>query len=140
MKTNVIQFPPSLSNIVWRVSAIDKLGKVLRVKCDESNVEMKVKGQLDSVTRVSIDDEVLLHSVAMPIVIGRLAAPQDFPAASVTNNNGTVVLNGEQKVCVKTKNGSIAINGNGEIQLEGKLFNADIEQDLSLQGWPIRLN
>lgn len=140
MKTNVVQFPPSLSNIVWRVSAIDKLGKVLRVKCDESKVEMKVKGQLDSVTRVNIDDEVLLHSVATPIVIGRLAAPQDFPAASVTNNNGTVVLNGEQKVCVKTKNGSIAINGNGEIQLEGKLLNADIEQDLSLQGWPIRLN
>ncbi|PCK29710.1 hypothetical protein [Pseudoalteromonas piscicida] len=140
MKSNVVQFPQSLNSTVWRVSAIDELGKILRVKCHEANVELNVQGQLDSVCRAAIDDEVLLHSVEMPVVIGRLSSHKDFPAAAISDNNGTVVLSAQQKVCVKTKNGSIAINGNGEIYLEGKLLNADIEQDLSLQGWPIRLN
>lgn len=131
--------PPS--NEVVAVSKVDKHGVVLSVVCNYRNKTLPVLGQLETLTRCCVGDEVLVkHTLNGAVIIGKLLADAQPPAAKLYDKQGHVTLSAEQSITLDTQRGSIEVCADGTIVLDGSAISATSEQDLTLVGWPIRLN
>ncbi|KZN44530.1 hypothetical protein L1077_17980 [Pseudoalteromonas luteoviolacea] len=140
MHSHNLAYLPAASQLVASVLLVDEVGKIVSVMLANSGREVDVVGQLESVSRAQKGDQVVLLSIKEPVVIGKLATSGSFPCAKFDDNRGKVSIKADQSICIKTPKGSIEIYGDGSILLEGDSLSAETKKDLSLQGWPIRLN
>ncbi|TGE83978.1 hypothetical protein C7Y70_08335 [Pseudoalteromonas sp. KS88] len=121
------------------VSRIDSFGRIKAVVINDA--EHPIIAQGAHVSSAEIGANVLLmHTVQGFIVTALLAQPEQAPAAQINNAQGHIVISAKQSVSLQTAKGSIEVFADGTIVLEGQDITANSEQDLTLAGWPIRLN
>lgn len=121
------------------VSCVDSLGRIKAVEMND--IEQPVIAQGAHVSAAEVGANVLLvHTAHGFIVTALLAQPEQAPAAQINNAQGHIVIEAQQSVSLQTAKGSIEVFADGTIVLEGQDITANSEQDLTLAGWPIRLN
>ena len=121
------------------VSKVDEFGRVKGVTVN--NDEQSVVAQAAHITPCQVGDTVLLtHTGQGFIVTGLLANEDQAPAAFIQNSQGHIVIEAQQSISLQTAKGTIEVFADGTIVLEGRDITANSEQDLTLAGWPIRLN
>ncbi|MDQ9090414.1 hypothetical protein RC083_02265 [Pseudoalteromonas haloplanktis] len=121
------------------VSGIDSFGRIKAVVIND--IEYSIVAQGAHVSTAEIGANVLLaHTGQGFIVTALLAQPDQAPAAQINNAQGHIVIAAQQSVSLQTAKGSIEVFADGTIVLEGQDITANSEQDLTLAGWPIRLN
>lgn len=121
------------------VSSIDSFGRIKAVVMND--IEQPIIAQGAHVSTAEIGANVLLvHTAHGFIVTTLLAQPEQAPAAQINNAQGHIVIEAQQSVSLQTAKGSIEVFADGTIVLEGQDITANSEQDLTLAGWPIRLN
>ncbi|MBB1335265.1 MULTISPECIES: hypothetical protein [unclassified Pseudoalteromonas] len=121
------------------VSRVDSFGRVKAVLIN--NVEHQVIAQGAHVSIAEVGANVLLvHSAQGFIVTALLAQADQVPAAQINNSQGHIVIEAQQSISLQTAKGSVEVYADGTIVLEGQDITANSEQDLTLAGWPIRLN
>ena len=121
------------------VSKVDEFGRVKGVTVN--NDEQSVVAQAAHITPCQVGDTVLLtHTPQGFIVTGLLANEDQAPAALIKNSQGHITIEAQQSISLQTAKGTIEVFADGTIVLEGRDITANSEQDLTLAGWPIRLN
>ena len=121
------------------VSKVDEFGRVKGVTIN--NNEHSVVAQAAHITPCKVNDTVMLSHTAQGFVVtGLIANEQQAPAALIKNSQGHITIEAQQSISLQTAKGTIEIFADGTIVLEGKDITANSEQDLTLAGWPIRLN
>jgi len=128
---------PEIATVV----AIDPQGRVEQINLLARNLQQDVLAQAKHITRATIGDSVLVqHTLQGWIVIAQLAGNDDSPAALMTDHDGHVKVNGAKSVTLSTEKGTIEVHNDGKIVLNATELNANSERDLTIAGWPIRLN
>ncbi|MBB1403308.1 hypothetical protein [Pseudoalteromonas sp. SG45-1] len=121
------------------VSKVDEFGRVKSVTIN--NDEHSVVAQAAHITPCQVGDTVLLtHTAQGFIATGLLASEGQVPAALIKNSQGHITIEAQQSISLQTAKGTIEVFADGTIVLEGRDITANSEQDLTLAGWPIRLN
>ncbi|NMR26339.1 hypothetical protein HH219_12480 [Pseudoalteromonas sp. NEC-BIFX-2020_015] len=124
---------------VASVSRVDSFGRVKTVLMND--IEHPVIAQGAHVSCASVGADVLLvHTAQGFIVTALLAEAEQAPAAQINNAQGHIVIEAQQSVSLQTAKGSVEVFADGTIVLDGQNITANSEQDLTLAGWPIRLN
>lgn len=125
--------------ILALVNCVDRLGKVKAVLIN--NVAHEIIAQAAHITPCKTNDTVLLTHTSQGFVVTAVLASEDqAPAALIKNSEGHITIEAQQSITLQTAKGLIEIFADGTIVLEGQDISANSEQDLTLAGWPIRLN
>ncbi len=123
------------------VASVDAQGRVEQVTLLTTDNVQEISGQAKHISFAAIGDTVLVQNTAQGlIIIAQLAKPSDSPSAHISDNNGHVNVKGAKSVTLSTRKGSIEVFDDGTIVLDATELNATSERDLSIAGWPIRLN
>ncbi len=103
--------------------------------------EIPVVAQLDQVSRVNFGDQVLVCETPSGLVVsGRIAAPDEAPAPRFELIEGVCTISCESDLCLKTAHGSVRINADGQIFIDGKQIINQASGPVRLQGSVIELN
>ncbi len=123
------------------VAQVDPLGRIKAVLFDQQTQPVEVVAQAQHITPTKADDSVLVqHTSHGWVVLAVMAGADESPAAVVTNNKGHVQVKGAKSVTLMTAKGCIEVHQDGQIVLDATELTANSERDLTLAGWPIRLN
>ncbi|NTS77917.1 hypothetical protein HR060_13740 [Catenovulum sp. SM1970] len=137
--SNVTAISQNWSDNLAIVTEIDQWGKASKVEYHQQVVS--TYGQLQHVSALAIGDQVLIQQTHSGVIItGVLAKPNQPPAASINDDQGQIIIKADKSVALATAKGFIQVNANGEISIDGKTVIAVSEEDMTLAGWPIRLN
>lgn len=123
------------------VEELDSYGKITKVCLYDNETVSSTIGQAKSLSRVNLGDTVLVQNTRQGIVvIAQLALKEDYPAAQITDNQGHIKVINAKSVTLSTQRGTIEVHQDGKIVLDATELTANSERDLTLAGWPIRLN
>ena len=123
------------------VVATNNKDKITAVKALDSDKTLKVVAQAIQLFQALPGDTVLVQNTPQGLMaIVQIGLESDAPAARIINNQGNIEIKGEQSVCITTNKGSIKVCGDGKVLVIGQEIYANSEQEISLTGWPIRLN
>ncbi|WP_199611915.1 hypothetical protein [Flocculibacter collagenilyticus] len=128
---------PEMAEVV----SIDQKGRILAVRWLELYEIIGVVAQAKHISKAEVGDHVLVQNTKQGVIVTCLLATQsEPPAANIKDNDGHIQITAAKSVTISTKKGSIEVNQDGQIYLDAKLITADSENDLTLSGWPVRLN
>jgi|GEM_PF-1010223 len=126
---------------IAEVISVDQKSKINKINLVAKNIHHTVITQAKHITRAAIGDTILVQNTLQGwIVIAQLANQNDIPAAHITDNEGHIQVKGAKSVTLTTKKGTIEVHENGKIILDATELSANSERDLTIAGWPIRLN
>ena len=135
--SNNTNMQPELAKVV----SVDPCGRVNQASLLENNCIHQVTAQAQHITCAAINDTVLVQQTSQGwMVIAQLANSNDSPAAHITDHQGHVKVKGAKSVTLSTSKGAIEVHEDGKIILDGAEISASSERDLTIAGWPIRLN
>jgi len=126
------------TEIVEVVEALDGRARIVGLPGVEASV---VAGHLADVPRLRPGDRVLAVWTSQgAVVLGRLAAEDETPLPWSLDERGRVVLDAPAGLCLRCAEGSLEIDAEGRIRLDGREIDTIASRRLKLQGATIELN
>lgn len=117
-------------------------GEAVSVMVADSSEALPVTGHLASVPVLRQGDSVLLATTPAGgcIVVGRLRAAGEAPAAQIAEQDGAVELKPRRSLRLQVGKSWIELSADGAIRIDGKEISAFAQGRFSLQGATIELN
>ncbi len=117
-------------------------GEAVSVMLADGVEALTVTGHLASVPELRQGDSVLFSatSAGSCIVVGRLRAPGEAPAAQITEQDGAVELKPRRSLRLQVGDSWLELSADGAVRIDGKEISAFAQGRFSLHGASIELN
>lgn len=133
--------PPTHNSICLATVTDASGGTATRIRMDDADLPHSPAGQLSHVPALQIDDRVAIaHSAAGPIIIGKLKAPDQPAAATVTASEKGITVLSAEGIELRSGDVTITLSADGRIRISGDRVVTRAAGELTLQGATVKIN